>query len=139
MNSKHHTSPSLGTPNTFKTHLRHFSLLLPCVSLHVKTQNIQVGDCVLVRQQRQNKLTEYFEPQKNRRYEVFKFREAKQEAKETLDQNHIQLPKLAKTCTFADEDFEIEQQILMAGTSSRIRKRALRDPTYTLKHILVDG
>ena len=27
----------------------------------------------------------------------------------------------------------------MAGTSSRIRKRALRDPTYTLKDILVDG
>ena len=105
----------------------------------MKTQNIQVGDCVLVRQQRQNKLTEYFEPQKNRRYEVFKFREAKQEAKETLDQYHIRLPKLAKTCTFADEDFEIEQQIIMAGTSSRIRKRALRDPTYTLKDILVDG
>ena len=27
----------------------------------------------------------------------------------------------------------------MAGTSSRIRKKALRDPTYGLKDILVDG
>ena len=86
-----------------------------------------------------NKLTEYFEPQKNRRYEVFKFREAKQETNETLDQYHTRLRKLAKTCTFADEDFEIGQQIIMAGTSSRIRKRALRDSTYTLKDILVDG
>ncbi len=32
------------------------------------------------------KFNEHFEPQKNRRYEVFKFREAKQEPSETLDQ-----------------------------------------------------
>ena len=31
------------------------------------------------------KLTSYFEPQKNRRYEVYKFREAKQNKDETLD------------------------------------------------------
>ena len=37
------------------------------------------------------KLTEYFEPQKNRRYEVYKFREAKQETTETLDQFHTRL------------------------------------------------
>ena len=86
------------------------------------------------------KQTEYFETQKkNRLHEVFKFREAKQEANETLDQCHTRLRKLAKTCTFADEGFEIEQQIIMAETSSRIRKRALRDPTYTLKDIVVDG
>ena len=32
------------------------------------------------------KLKDHFQPQKNRRYEVFKFREAKQEPNETLDQ-----------------------------------------------------
>ncbi len=36
-------------------------------------------------------------------------------------------------------DFEIEQQIITAGISSRIRKKALRDPTYDLKSILLDG
>ncbi len=85
------------------------------------------------------KLTEYFEPQKNRRYEVYKFREAKQETTETLDHFHTRLRKLAQTCAFNDADFEIEQQIIMAGTSSRIRKKALRDPDYTLKDILIDG
>eukprot|EP00794_Sanderia_malayensis_P013251 gene13251-14613_t len=32
-----------------------------------------------------NKLTEYFEPQKNRRYEFYRFRQATQEKTETLD------------------------------------------------------
>ena len=34
------------------------------------------------------KLQEYFDPQKNRRYEVYRFREAKQEPTETLDAFH---------------------------------------------------
>ena len=38
-----------------------------------------------------------------------------------------------------DVDFEIEQQIITAGSSSRIRKKALRDPSYDLKSILIDG
>ena len=38
-----------------------------------------------------------------------------------------------------DVDFEIEQQIITSGMSSRIWKRALRDPTYDLKAILLDG
>ena len=85
------------------------------------------------------KLKEYFEPQQNRRYAVYQFRQAKQEEHETLDQFHTRLRTLAKTCAFADVDFEIEQQIITAGTSTRIRKKALRDPTYDLKAILIDG
>ena len=46
---------------------------------------------------------------------------------------------IPQTCSFTDVDFEIEQQIITAGTSSRIRKKALRDPTYDLKAILLDG
>ena len=86
-----------------------------------------------------NKLTEYFEPHKNRRYEVYRFRQAVQEPSETLDQFHTRLLTLAQTCSFTDVDFEIEQQIITAGTSSRIRKKALRDHTYDLKAILLDG
>ena len=86
-----------------------------------------------------DKLTEYFEPQKNRRCEVYIFRQAVQEPNETLDQFHTRLRTLAQTCSFTNVDFEIEQQIITAGTSSRIRKKALRDPTYDLKAILLDG
>lgn len=46
---------------------------------------------------------------------------------------------MAKTFEFADETFEIEEQIIIGGRSSRIRKRALRDPDYSLKDMLIDG
>ena len=55
---------------------------------------------------------------------MYRFRQAKQETHETLDQFHTRLRSLAQTCNFHDVDFEIEQQIITAGTSSRIRKRA---------------
>ncbi len=45
----------------------------------------------------------------------------------------------AQTCSFSNVDFEIEQQKITAGTSTRIRKKALRDPTYNLKAILING
>jgi hypothetical protein len=70
---------------------------------------------------------------------VYQFRQAKQEPQETLDQFHMRLRSLAQTCAFHDVDFEIEQQIITAGTSSHIRKHALRDPTYDLTSILLDG
>ena len=87
----------------------------------------------------QQKLSEYFEPQKNKRYEVYRFRETKQGERETLDCFHTRLRNMAKTCEFADETFEIEEQIIIGGRSSRIRKRALRDPEYSLKDMLIDG
>ena len=85
------------------------------------------------------KLKAHFEPQQNRRYAVYRFRQAMQEVNETLDQFHTRLRTLAQTCSFNDVDFEIEQQIITAGSSSRICKKALRDPSYDLKSILIDG
>eukprot|EP00794_Sanderia_malayensis_P017235 gene17235-18956_t len=41
------------------------------------------------------KLTEYFDAQKNRRYEVYKFRQCQQETGETLDAFHTRLRKLS--------------------------------------------
>ena len=84
------------------------------------------------------KLKAHFEPQQNRRYAVYRFRQATQEVNETLDQFLTRLRTLAQTCSFNDVDFEIEQQIITAGSSSRIRKKALRDPSYDLKSILID-
>ena len=46
---------------------------------------------------------------------------------------------LAQTCSFNDADFGIEQQIIINGISSRIRKKALREPDYDLKQILLDS
>ncbi|CAB4039327.1 Retrovirus-related Pol poly from transposon, partial [Paramuricea clavata] len=84
------------------------------------------------------KLKAYFDPQKNRRYEVYRFRQTTQEHNETLDQFHTRLRTISETCEFADVEFEIEEQIIIGGNSSKIRKRALRDPTFDLKSMLLE-
>ena len=86
-----------------------------------------------------DELTAYFEPQKNQRYEVYKFRQTRQQEGETLDKFHTRLRNLSSNCEFTSPDFEIEQQILTGGSSSKIRRRALRDPDYKLKDMLLDG
>ena len=44
------------------------------------------------------KLTEYFDPHKNRRYEVYKFRGTKQETTETLDQFYTPTQTSSNLC-----------------------------------------
>ena len=86
------------------------------------------------------KLTGYFEPQKNLLHETYLFRQARQEPNETLGQFHVRLQNLALRCDFWDrKEFEILLQIVTNGSSSRLRKKALRDPKYTLKEMLLDG
>ena len=53
-----------------------------------------------------DKLTAYFEPQKNQRYEVYKFRQTRQEEGETLDKFHTRLRNLSSNCEFTNPDFE---------------------------------
>ena len=83
------------------------------------------------------KLNEYFEPQKHRLYEVYKFRQAAQENIESIDQYQTRLRSLAERCQFENMDFEIMLQIVLKGSSSRLRKQALRDPKMTLKDLPV--
>ncbi len=85
------------------------------------------------------KLTAYFEPQKHRLYDFYQFRQAKQGNTETLDQYYTRLRNLSQHCDFTDSDFEILLQIVLHGTSSRLRKQALRDPKITLESLLVAG
>ena len=47
------------------------------------------------------KLTEYFAPQTNIAYEIYNFRQARQNQGESLD-SYIRLRQLAKTCDFAN-------------------------------------
>ena len=86
-----------------------------------------------------NKLNAYFEPQKHRLYDVYQFRQAKQVETETLDQYYTRLRSLSKNCDFHDPDFEIMVQIVLYGTSSRLRKQALRDPKISLETLLITG
>ena len=69
-------------------------------------------------------LNTHFEQQKHRLYDVYEFRQAKQGSAETLDQYYTRLRTWSKRCDFADADFEIMLQIVLYGTSSRLRKQA---------------
>ncbi len=57
------------------------------------------------------KLTEYFAPQTNITYEVYNFRQARQNQGESLDRLH----QLAKTCDFTDIDKEIKEHIILSN------------------------
>ncbi|XP_028411669.1 uncharacterized protein K02A2.6-like [Dendronephthya gigantea] len=86
-----------------------------------------------------NALTAYFEPEKNRIYQTYMFRQAAQQDNETIDEFHTRLRRLAKHCEFTDVEFEIKMQIVCNGTSSRLRKKALKESNYSLKDMLIDG
>jgi hypothetical protein len=85
------------------------------------------------------KLTEYFSPSKNVAFEVYKFRQAKQQEHETLDAYYTRLCTLAKTCEFADTDTELKQQIIEGCLSNRLRRKILMEKTFTLSQILDYG
>ena len=73
------------------------------------------------------------------RYEVYRFRQAVQDKSETLDQFHTRLRILSHTCEFTDLEFELEEQIIIGGLSSKIRKQALRNPKFKLADMLIEG
>lgn len=81
-------------------------------------------------------LTEYFNPSVNVEYEVYIFRQAKQKTGETIDAFHTRLRQLATTCEFSNPEREIKSQIILTCSSSRLRRRALRDSSLTLKQLL---
>lgn len=45
-------------------------------------------------------LDAYFVPKRNKEYDIYKFRQSKQETGETIDTFHTHLTRLAKTCEF---------------------------------------
>ncbi len=56
------------------------------------------------------KLKEYFDPQKNRQYEVYRFRQAMQNPDETLDEYHTRLRTMSATCEFNDVELNKKGQ-----------------------------
>ncbi len=84
-------------------------------------------------------LTKHFEPSKNRIFETYTFRQAQQKPNETIDEFHTRLRSLSTYCSFQDVEFEIKMQIVCNGTSTRLRRKALRDENYTLENMIVDG
>ena len=72
-------------------------------------------------------LNAYFQPKVNKTYEIYMFRNATQNPGELLDSYCTRLRRLAQTCEFANEDEEIKSHIVVSCSSSRLRRRALRE------------
>ena len=81
-------------------------------------------------------LKNYFIPQKNLEFEVYKFRQAKQLPGESISAYFTRLKQLAKNCEFHDEKREIKTQRVQNGISSKLRRKAFADPEITLKKII---
>ena len=86
------------------------------------------------------KLDAYFmPPQKNVDYETYVFRQARQRQGETLDMFQSRLRQLAATCEFENVDREVKAQIVSGCSSSRLHRKALRDPKASLNDLLDHG
>ena len=72
-------------------------------------------------------LTDYFTPKTNIAFEVYNFRQARQQPGESIDAFSTRLCQLAKSCSFDNEDREIANQIIFACQSQALRRRALRE------------
>ena len=83
-------------------------------------------------------LNAYFQPKVNKTYEIYMFRNATQNPGELLDSYCTRLRRLAQTCEFASEDEEIKSHIVVSCSSSRLRRRALRED-MNLKDLLAYG
>ena len=84
-------------------------------------------------------LTNYFTPKQNREYEIYVFRQAKQENSESISAFHTRLRQLAVTCEFGDVDREIKTQIVQSCSSHKLLTKALENPSYTLAQLLDVG
>ena len=82
------------------------------------------------------KHTEYFNPKKNVEYEIYTFRQARQNTGESINAFRSRLCQLSATFEFGDVDKEIKSQIILSCSSKRLRRKALRDTTMTLETLL---
>ena len=83
-----------------------------------------------------DKLDAYFNPKKNVDFEVFQFRQAKQQEDETIDQFITRLRKLAVTCEFTEFDKELKSAVIQHCTSKPLRRYALREEGLTLDKLM---
>ena len=84
-------------------------------------------------------MTTYFTPKQNREYEIYVFRQAKQESNESISAFHTRLRQQAVTCEFDDVDREIKTQIVQSCSSHKLRMKVLENLSYTLTQLLDAG
>ncbi len=87
----------------------------------------------------QTALCDHFKPVQNSEYQVYMFRQSKQEKSETLNQYFGRLKSIAASCQFTEVDKEIKTQIIHGCRSHKLRIKALSEPTWDLNKVLSVG
>ena len=80
-------------------------------------------------------LTNHFDPQINKEFAIFTFRQTKQAQHEPFEQFITRLRVLAPDCNFHDKDAEIKSQIIQGCSSKELRLKALRE-TLTINQLI---
>ena len=79
----------------------------------------------------------YFMPKKNVSFEIFKFRNLKQESHETVDEFRTRLQIASKYCEFGNnKEKEIKAQIGLGTSNKKLRRYSFRTPGLTLAQLL---
>ena len=81
-------------------------------------------------------LTDHFAPKQNIEYEIYKFRQAQQHKDEEFSTFLTHLRQLSINCNFHEVDRELKTQIIQGCSSSRLRQKALSDPSMTLVKLI---
>lgn len=84
-------------------------------------------------------LSQHFKPIQNTEYQIYMFRQAKQDKQETINQFFSRLKTLAASCQFAEADREIKSQIIQGCRDHKLRIKALSEPTWNLNKVLQVG
>lgn len=82
------------------------------------------------------KISLYFEPDKNRTISVYRFRRLQQDRNETIDQYIVRLCIAAKMCEFRNEDEEVKNQLILSCISNSVRNVALADESVSIPDLM---
>ena len=82
-------------------------------------------------------LDNHFKPKANISYEIYKFRNLKQQTDETTQQFYIRVKEHAMKCEFdGNLEKEIKQQIELSTNNNKLRRYSFRNPGLNLKDFL---
>ncbi|KAK7111487.1 hypothetical protein V1264_011109 [Littorina saxatilis] len=82
-----------------------------------------------------DRINEHFNPQINREYQVFTFRQLTQTS-DSVDIFYQQLKRHASLCNFANIESEIKSQLITGCKVNKVREKGLSNPGITLSDLL---